>query len=131
MCLSFCLAAVNITRARFSGTDEFGYTSFAAYSNIPSLGFFYEFQLKFTLANHSSALKDNLILFAGQKGQGQQPAIFRGIMFYVWPVMLVPLQYFNENIQTISVYISAKTKAVAIPAPLTPPIHFIQRQRYE
>ncbi|XP_077351669.1 protein eyes shut homolog isoform X2 [Festucalex cinctus] len=65
-----CEEAVNITRARFSGTDEFGYTSFVAYSDIPSLNFFYQFQLKFTLANNSSALKDNLILFAGRKGQG-------------------------------------------------------------
>ncbi|XP_049592179.1 protein eyes shut homolog [Syngnathus scovelli] len=65
-----CDEAVNITRTRFSGTDEFGYTSFAAYTNIPSLSFFYEFQLKLTLANNTSALKDNLILFAGRKGQG-------------------------------------------------------------
>ncbi|XP_054654555.1 protein eyes shut homolog isoform X4 [Dunckerocampus dactyliophorus] len=65
-----CDDTVNITRARFSGTDQFGYTSFVAYSNIPSLSFFYEFQLKFTLVNRSSAVKDNLILFSGQKGQG-------------------------------------------------------------
>ncbi|XP_061766366.1 protein eyes shut homolog isoform X2 [Nerophis ophidion] len=65
-----CDEAVNITRARFSGTDEFGYTSFVAYSNIPSLSFYYEFQLKFTLVNRSSAVKDNLILFSGRKGQG-------------------------------------------------------------
>ncbi|XP_061546314.1 protein eyes shut homolog isoform X4 [Phycodurus eques] len=65
-----CDEAVNITRTRFSGTDKFGYTSFVAYSHIPSLSFFYEFQLKFTLANSSSAVKDNLILFAGHRGQG-------------------------------------------------------------
>ncbi|KAE8280531.1 hypothetical protein D5F01_LYC21093 [Larimichthys crocea] len=65
-----CEESINITRARFSGSDEFGYTSFVAYSSIPSLGFFYEFKLKFTLANNSSAVKDNLMLFAGHKGQG-------------------------------------------------------------
>ncbi|GLD66571.1 protein eyes shut homolog [Lates japonicus] len=65
-----CDEPINITRARFSGTDEFGYTSFVAYSSLPSLSFFYEFKLKFTLANNSSAVKDNLILFAGHKGQG-------------------------------------------------------------
>nr|XP_061794505.1 protein eyes shut homolog [Nerophis lumbriciformis] len=65
-----CDEAISITRTRFSGTDAFGYTSFAAFTNIPSLNFFYEFQFKFTLANNSSAVKDNLILFAGKKGQG-------------------------------------------------------------
>ncbi|XP_054606105.2 protein eyes shut homolog [Nothobranchius furzeri] len=65
-----CDQDINITRARFSGRDEFGYTSFVAYASVPSLSFFYEFKLKFTLANNSSAVKDNLILFAGQKGQG-------------------------------------------------------------
>uniref|UniRef100_A0A8C3G755 Protein eyes shut homolog n=1 Tax=Cyclopterus lumpus TaxID=8103 RepID=A0A8C3G755_CYCLU len=65
-----CEEPINITRARFSGSDEFGYTSFVAYSSIPSLSFFYEFKLKFTLANNSSAVKDNLLLFAGHKGQG-------------------------------------------------------------
>ncbi|XP_014833710.1 PREDICTED: protein eyes shut homolog [Poecilia mexicana] len=65
-----CDQTINITRARFSGTDEFGYTSFVAYTSIPSLSFFYEFKLRFTLANNSSAARDNLILFAGQKGQG-------------------------------------------------------------
>uniref|UniRef100_A0A673BLA4 Crumbs cell polarity complex component 2b n=1 Tax=Sphaeramia orbicularis TaxID=375764 RepID=A0A673BLA4_9TELE len=65
-----CDEPINITRARFSGSDEFGYTSFVAYSSIPSLSFFYEFKLKFTLTNNSSAVKDNLILFAGHKGQG-------------------------------------------------------------
>lgn len=64
-------AAVNITRPRFSGSDEFGYTSFVAYSSIPSLSLFYEFKLKFTLADSSSAVKDNLMLFAGRKGQGE------------------------------------------------------------
>ncbi|XP_023267421.1 protein eyes shut homolog [Seriola lalandi dorsalis] len=65
-----CDEPINITRARFSGSDEFGYTSFVAYSSIPSLSLFYEFKLKFTLASNSSAVKDNLILFAGHKGQG-------------------------------------------------------------
>ncbi|KAM7385717.1 hypothetical protein PAMP_001779 [Pampus punctatissimus] len=65
-----CDEPINITRARFSGSDEFGYTSFIAYSSIPSLSFFYEFKLKFTLADNSSAVKDNLIMFAGHKGQG-------------------------------------------------------------
>ncbi|XP_047458100.1 protein eyes shut homolog [Mugil cephalus] len=65
-----CDQPINITRPRFSGSDEFGYTSFVAYSSVPSLSFFYEFKLKFTLANHSSAVKDNLMLFAGHKGQG-------------------------------------------------------------
>ncbi|XP_035982290.1 protein eyes shut homolog isoform X2 [Fundulus heteroclitus] len=65
-----CDQTINVTRARFSGTDEFGYTSFVAYTSVPSLSFFYEFKLRFTLANNSSAVRDNLILFAGQKGQG-------------------------------------------------------------
>ncbi|XP_034753236.1 protein eyes shut homolog isoform X1 [Etheostoma cragini] len=65
-----CDEPITITRARFSGSDEFGYTSFAAFSSIPSLSFFYEFKLRFTLANNSSAVKNNLMLFAGHKGQG-------------------------------------------------------------
>ncbi|XP_068182860.1 protein eyes shut homolog [Antennarius striatus] len=65
-----CDKSLNITRPRFSGIDEFGYTSFLAHSSIASLRFFYEFKLKFTLANNSSAVKDNLMLFAGHKGQG-------------------------------------------------------------
>ncbi|KAM6923263.1 protein eyes shut homolog [Lycodopsis pacificus] len=65
-----CEEPLNITRARFSGSDEFGYTSFVAYSPVPSLSFFYEFKLRFTLAINSSAVKDNLMLFAGHKGQG-------------------------------------------------------------
>ncbi|XP_072293357.1 protein eyes shut homolog [Eucyclogobius newberryi] len=65
-----CDQVVNITRPRFSGNDEFGYTSFLAYTSVPSLVFFYEFKLKFILADNSSAIKDNLILFAGYKGQG-------------------------------------------------------------
>ncbi|KAI3363129.1 hypothetical protein L3Q82_011776 [Scortum barcoo] len=65
-----CDEPINITRPRFSGIDEFGYTSFVAYSSIPNLSLFYEFKLKFTLANNSSAMKDNLMLFAGHKGQG-------------------------------------------------------------
>lgn len=71
VCDSACFAAINITRARFSGNDEFGYTSFVAYSSLPSLSFFYEFQLQFTLANNSTAVKDNLLIFAGHKGQGE------------------------------------------------------------
>uniref|UniRef100_A0AAQ4PNF4 Uncharacterized protein n=1 Tax=Gasterosteus aculeatus aculeatus TaxID=481459 RepID=A0AAQ4PNF4_GASAC len=65
-----CGEPINITQARFGGSDEFGYTSFLAYSSMPSLSLFYEFKLKFTLANYSSAVKDNLMLFAGHKGQG-------------------------------------------------------------
>ncbi|TDH01230.1 hypothetical protein EPR50_G00177460 [Perca flavescens] len=65
-----CDEPITITRARFSGSDEFGYTSFVAFSSIPSLSFFYEFKLRFTLANNSSAVKNNLMLFAGHKGQG-------------------------------------------------------------
>uniref|UniRef100_A0A7N6AEQ0 Protein eyes shut homolog n=1 Tax=Anabas testudineus TaxID=64144 RepID=A0A7N6AEQ0_ANATE len=64
-----CDEPISVTRARFSGSGEFGYTSFVAYSSIPNLSFFYEFKLKFTLANNSSAAKDNLILFAGHKGR--------------------------------------------------------------
>lgn len=71
VCDCVCFAAINITRARFGGSDEFGYTSFVAYSSLPSLGFFYEFKLQFTLANNSSAVKDNLMIFAGHKGQGE------------------------------------------------------------
>lgn len=70
-CACVCFAAITITRARFSGSDEFGYTSFMAFSSIPSLSFFYEFKLRFTLANNSSAVKNNLMLFAGHKGQGE------------------------------------------------------------
>nr|XP_020458752.1 protein eyes shut homolog isoform X2 [Monopterus albus] len=65
-----CDEPISITRARFGGSDEFGYMSFVAYSSVLSLSFFYEFKLKFTLANNSSAVKDNLILFAGHKGRG-------------------------------------------------------------
>ncbi|KAM6956330.1 protein eyes shut homolog [Aplochiton taeniatus] len=65
-----CDDVINITRARFSGNDEFGYTSFMAFSSGPSLSLLYEFQLKLTFANNASAFKDNLILFSGQKGQG-------------------------------------------------------------
>lgn len=73
MCLCVCVAAINITRPRFSGNDEFGYTSFAAYSPLPSLSLFYEFRLQFTLASGSDAAKDNLVMFAGHKGQGERP----------------------------------------------------------
>nr|XP_013807799.1 PREDICTED: protein eyes shut homolog [Apteryx mantelli mantelli] len=62
--------AINISQPSFSGTDVFGYTSFLAYSTIPNITFYYEFRLKFQLVNHHSALKDNLIFFTGQKGQG-------------------------------------------------------------
>ncbi|NXM81367.1 EYS protein, partial [Oenanthe oenanthe] len=65
-----CSDAINITQPSFSGTDVFGYTSFLAYSTIPNITFYYEFRLKFQLANHHSALQDNLIFFTGQKGQG-------------------------------------------------------------
>ncbi|NWW93671.1 EYS protein, partial [Rhynochetos jubatus] len=65
-----CSDAINISQPSFSGTDVFGYTSFLAYSTIPNITFYYEFHLKFQLANHHSALQDNLIFFTGQKGQG-------------------------------------------------------------
>nr|XP_055025772.1 protein eyes shut homolog [Misgurnus anguillicaudatus] len=65
-----CDEAVNITRPRFSGLDDFGYSSYVAYPPIPNMSHFYEFQLKLTFANNASALRNNLILFAGQKGQG-------------------------------------------------------------
>ncbi|NXG02281.1 EYS protein, partial [Sakesphorus luctuosus] len=65
-----CSDAINITQPSFSGTDVFGYTSFLAYSTIPNITLYYEFRLKFQLANHHSALQDNLIFFTGQKGQG-------------------------------------------------------------
>uniref|UniRef100_A0A8B9NZ42 Protein eyes shut n=1 Tax=Apteryx owenii TaxID=8824 RepID=A0A8B9NZ42_APTOW len=65
-----CKDAINISQPSFSGTDVFGYTSFLAYSTIPNITFYYEFRLKFQLVNHHSALKDNLIFFTGQKGQG-------------------------------------------------------------
>ncbi|XP_049328582.1 protein eyes shut homolog isoform X2 [Astyanax mexicanus] len=65
-----CTEAINITRPRFSGLDEFGYTSFLAFPPIPSISYFYQFQLKLTFASNVSALRDNLILFSGQKGQG-------------------------------------------------------------
>ncbi|CAL8257467.1 unnamed protein product [Lota lota] len=69
-----CNEAINITRARFGGGggggDELGYTSFLAYTPLPDLSAFYEIRLRFTLANNASALKDNLVLFSGQKGHG-------------------------------------------------------------
>ncbi|NXX49317.1 EYS protein, partial [Tricholaema leucomelas] len=65
-----CTDAVSISQPNFSGTDAFGYTSFLAYSTIPNVSFSHEFLLKFQLANHHSALQDNLIFFTGQKGQG-------------------------------------------------------------
>nr|XP_009305790.1 protein eyes shut homolog isoform X2 [Danio rerio] len=65
-----CDEAINITRPKFSGLDEFGYSSYVAYPSIPSTGHFYEFHLKLTFANNASALRNNLILFSGQKGQG-------------------------------------------------------------
>lgn len=67
----YFFAAVNITRPRFSGLDEFGYSSYVAYPSIPSMGHFYEFHLKLTFANNVSALRNSLILFSGQKGQGE------------------------------------------------------------
>lgn len=71
MCFFPSPAAINITRPRFGGSDEFGYTSFVAYPSVPSLSLFYEFKLKFTLADNSSAVRDNLMLFAGHKGRGE------------------------------------------------------------
>lgn len=68
---SVFLAAINITRARFGGGGQFGYTSFAAHSSLPSFTFFYEFRLQFTLANNATDVRDNLVLFAGHKGQGE------------------------------------------------------------
>lgn len=41
-----------------------------AYPSIPSMGHFYEFHLKLSFANNVSALRNSLILFSGQKGQG-------------------------------------------------------------
>ncbi|KAJ6665861.1 hypothetical protein lerEdw1_001333, partial [Lerista edwardsae] len=67
---SSLLTAINITYPNFSGTDAFGYTSFLAYSTIPNISLFYEFHLKFQLANNNSSLQDNLIFFTGQRGQG-------------------------------------------------------------
>ncbi|CAM2112069.1 unnamed protein product, partial [Caretta caretta] len=65
-----CSDAINISQPSFSGTDVFGYTSFLAFSAIPNISFYYEFRLKFQLANNNSAVQDNLIFFTGQKGQG-------------------------------------------------------------
>ncbi|XP_036403134.1 protein eyes shut homolog [Megalops cyprinoides] len=65
-----CDDPINITHPRFNGTDEFGYTSFMAYSSLPGISFFYEFKMKLTFSNNGSALRDNLILFSGQRGQG-------------------------------------------------------------
>ncbi|KAG5831029.1 hypothetical protein ANANG_G00299550 [Anguilla anguilla] len=65
-----CEEAVNITRPSFNGTDEFGFTSFMAYPSLPGVSLFYEFQVKLTFSSEDSALRDNLILYSGQKGQG-------------------------------------------------------------
>ncbi|KAK3522966.1 hypothetical protein QTP86_010304 [Hemibagrus guttatus] len=65
-----CDKAIKITRPRFSGLDEFGYSSYMAYPPISSMSYFYEFRLKLTFSNNSTAMKNNLILFSGQKGQG-------------------------------------------------------------
>lgn len=62
---------INITYPSYSGTDAFGYTSFLAYSAIPNISLYFEFRLKFRLANHDSSVEDNLIFFTGQKGQGK------------------------------------------------------------
>lgn len=64
--------AITITRPRFSGLDEFGYSSYMAYPSISSMSYFYEFRLKLTFSNNSTAMKNNLILFSGQKGQGER-----------------------------------------------------------
>lgn len=66
-----CFSAVNVTSPQFSGTDEFGFTSFIAYSMIQNISSYCEFRLKFTLADPDKATKDNLIFFTGQKGQGK------------------------------------------------------------
>ncbi|TRZ01156.1 hypothetical protein DNTS_002836 [Danionella cerebrum] len=66
----FVFAALNITRPKFSGLDEFGYSSYVAFPSIANMGHFYEFHLKLSFANNASALRNNLILFSGQKGQG-------------------------------------------------------------
>ncbi|XP_032877772.1 protein eyes shut homolog [Amblyraja radiata] len=50
--------------------DEFGFTSFIAYSMIQNISSYCEFRLKFTPADPDKATKDNLIFFTGQKGQG-------------------------------------------------------------
>lgn len=63
---------IKITRPRFSGLDEFGYTSYMAYPPIYSMSHFYEFRLKLTFSNNSTTMKNNLILFSGQKGQGER-----------------------------------------------------------
>ncbi|XP_065443999.1 protein eyes shut homolog [Chrysemys picta bellii] len=65
-----CNDAIHISHPSFNGTDVFGYTSFLAFSAIPNISFYYEFRLKFQLANRNSAVQDNLIFFTGQKGQG-------------------------------------------------------------
>ncbi|XP_051945836.1 protein eyes shut homolog [Xyrauchen texanus] len=65
-----CDEVVNVTRPRFSGLDEFGYSSYVAYPPVPNMSHFYEFHLKLTFTNNASALRNNLILFSGQKGQG-------------------------------------------------------------
>ncbi|XP_046698701.1 protein eyes shut homolog isoform X3 [Silurus meridionalis] len=65
-----CDQAIRITRPRFSGLDEFGFPSYMAYPPISSMSYFYEFRLKLVFSNNSTAMKNNLILFSGQKGQG-------------------------------------------------------------
>ncbi|XP_076866760.1 protein eyes shut homolog isoform X2 [Brachyhypopomus gauderio] len=65
-----CSDDISVTRPRFSGRDEFGYTSYMAYSPIRSMQHFYEFRLKLMFSSDASALKDSLVLFSGQKGQG-------------------------------------------------------------
>ncbi|CAL8359765.1 unnamed protein product [Boreogadus saida] len=68
-----CDEAINITRPRFGGGDgggALGHTSFLAYSPVPGLSAFYEIRLRFTLANNASAMRDNLVLYSGQKGHG-------------------------------------------------------------
>ncbi|CAL8366776.1 unnamed protein product, partial [Gadus morhua 'NCC'] len=66
-----CDEAINITRPRFGGDGgALGHTSFLAYSPVPGLSAFYEIRLRFTLANNASATRDNLVLYSGQKGHG-------------------------------------------------------------
>ncbi|XP_032817443.2 protein eyes shut homolog [Petromyzon marinus] len=65
-----CDDPIHVTVPSFDGTDEFGFTSFLAYPAVLGLNDAFEFLVKLTLANNSSALRDNLIFFAGQKGKG-------------------------------------------------------------
>ncbi|KFQ99145.1 Protein eyes shut, partial [Opisthocomus hoazin] len=113
-----CSDAINISQPSFSGTDVFGYTSFLAYSTIPNITFSYEFRLKFQLANHHSALQDNLIFFTGQKGQG-----LNGDDFLVLGLRNGRVVY-SYNLGSGTATIISK------PLDLTLSIHFIHLGRY-